>query len=412
MNAEIIAVGSELLTPSRIDTNSLYLTAKLNDIGVEVVAKAVIGDDRSRLAAAVREALVRSNIVLLSGGLGPTEDDVTRDGVAEALARKLIYRQELCDQIAERFGRMKKRMAEINKRQAYLVEGAEALANPNGTAPGQWVAAGDGKVAVLLPGPPRELRPMFESFVLPRLEKFVPPQVIRVLHYRVCGMGESDLDALISPVYKQYTNPVTTVLASPGDVQIHLRARCDTAVEAEDLLASIGPKIDELLGDKIYTHSLDTLEAVVGKLLRERGATLAVAESCSAGMLAQRVTDISGASDYFAGGFIVYSAELKQKLLGVDTAMIEAHSVVSHEVARAMAAAAKEKTGATHALSVTGEAGPESATGAEPGTVFIGLAGPRGVTSKRFHFLGARERIRILSAQTALDCLRRELLGI
>jgi len=243
MNAEIIAVGSELLTPRRLDTNSLYLTGKLNELGIEVVAKAVIGDDRERLAEKVRAAAGRSEIVILTGGLGPTEDDVTRDAVAHALGKPLVYREELWE-------------------------------------------------VLLLPGPPRELQPMFERDCLPRLRELAPAQVIRTLQFRVSGMPESELDQLISPIYKSYDNPVTTVLAAPGDIQIHLRARCDTAEEAEALLGEVGGRIEKLLGDRIYSRNGDPLETVVGQMLRARGATLAVAESCTGGMLAGRITSV------------------------------------------------------------------------------------------------------------------------
>ncbi len=213
MNAEIIAVGSEMLTPQRVDTNSLYLTGELNNLGVEVVTKCVIGDDRERLADAVRRALSRSEIVILSGGLGPTEDDLTREAVAEALDRKLVFHPEIAEALEQRFAQYKRKMAEINKRQAFVIEGAHVLPNDRGTAPGQWVEE-SGAVAMLLPGPPHELKAMFERQCLPRLERIVPRLAIRTLVMRVAGMAESDLDQLIAPVYKKYENPVTTILAA------------------------------------------------------------------------------------------------------------------------------------------------------------------------------------------------------
>jgi nicotinamide-nucleotide amidase len=410
MNAEIIAVGSELLTPQRVDTNSLYLTDQLNRLGVEVVAKAVIGDDRERLAAAVEAAVARTEIVILTGGLGPTEDDVTREAVAQALGRSLVFRQDLLEAIEARFRRMNRKMAEINKRQAYVIEGAEALANDQGTAPGQWIQLGPDRVLMLLPGPPVELEAVFTSGCLPRLERFVPPQVIRTLQFRVAGMPESDLDQLISPVYKQYSNPVTTILAAPGDIQIHLRARARTAAEAEALLAEVGPRIEALLGDAIYSRNGEPLEAVVGALLRARGATLAVAESCTGGMLAERITAVPGSSDYFLGGFLAYSNQMKQRLLGVEPALLEAYTAVSQPVAEAMATGARERTGADFALSVTGIAGPDGGDEERPvGTVFLGLADAGGASAKRFRFLGDRQRIRRLATQSSLDWLRRRL---
>jgi nicotinamide-nucleotide amidase len=409
MEAEIIAVGSELLTSQRVDTNSLFLTDQLNTLGVEVRRKMVVGDDRGLLTASIREAIERVEIVILTGGLGPTEDDLTRDAVASATARKLIFREDLRQAIADRFQRMNRKMAEINLRQAYAVEGAEALPNPNGTAAGQWLEH-QNRVVMLLPGPPHEMKPMFLDQCVPRLIRLLPAQVIRTRFYRVAGMGESDLDQLIAPVYTRYTNPVTTILAAPSDIQIHLRARCTTAEEAEALLAEVGPPIETLLGDRIYSRNGDSLEAVVGKLLTERQATLSVAESCTGGLLGQRITSIAGSSKYFVGGFLVYNDFTKELLLGVDRHLIDTQTSVSEEVACAMAEAARKRTGSTYAVSVTGEAGPESASGAPVGTVFLAIAAPgRPTESRRLQLPGDRARIRTFAAQTALDFLRRQL---
>jgi nicotinamide-nucleotide amidase len=413
-DAEIIAVGSELLTHERVDTNSLFVTEQLNVLGVEVRRKVVIGDDRARLAAAIRDALSNAEIVVLSGGLGPTEDDLTRDAVADALGRKLIFSQEICDQIEERFRRFQRQMAEINKRQAYLIEGAEALDNPRGTAPGQWIETEINKtrrVMMLLPGPPGELKPMFMNQCVPRLTQFLPPQVIRVRQFRVAGMGESDLDQLIAPVYTKYTNPATTILAGAGDIHVNLRARGDTEEEVERLLNEVCPPIEELLGDRIYSRNGDSLETVVGELLRKYKATLSAAESCTGGLLGQRITSVPGSSDYFVGGFITYSEKMKTSLLGVDPAVISAHCAVSDEVARAMAAGARSRTGSTYAISITGEAGPLSATGLPPGTIFLGFASEEGTDSRKLHLPGDRNRIRNLAAQSALDFVRRKLMA-
>src|SRR6185437_3586074 len=253
-DAEIVAVGSELLTPQRIDTDSLFLTQQLNDLGVEVVRKLIVGDDRIRLAGTVRDCLSRAKIVIVTGGLGPTEDDVTRDAVAAALGRELIFSEELCAALEDRFRRANRKMAEINKRQAYLVSGAEVLPNPNGTAPGQWIER-DGSVVMILPGPPRELKPLFRDQCASRLKSFLPPQSICTWTYRVAGLGESDLDQLIAPVYTQYQNPVTTILANAGDIQVLLRARGPWMEEAEALVRELGRKIEPLLGDRIYSRN-------------------------------------------------------------------------------------------------------------------------------------------------------------
>lgn len=409
MNAEIIAVGSEMLTPARVDTNSLYLTDQLNNLGVEVVVKYVIGDDRDRLAATIRLASSNSELVILSGGLGPTEDDVTRDALALSLDRKQIFHPEIADGIEQRFRQMGRRMAETNKRQAFVIQGGEVLPNDRGTAPGQWIED-SGRVFVLLPGPPHELKAMFERQCLPRLARLVPKQHIETLIFRIAGMGEADLDQTISPVYKKYSNPATTVLAHNGDIQVHLRARCSSAAEAVTLLAEVGGQIEALLGDRIYSRNGDSLEATVGEMLRKRHATLAVAESATAGGLADRITGVPGASDYFLGGFITYHKTLKIGLLGVDAELIDRFGPVSKEVAEAMATGARFRTGATWALSITGNAGPGTDGEKAPvGMVHIGLAGPAGVTSTHRQFLGDRPRIRAFAGQMALDFLRRSL---
>ena len=411
MDAEIIAVGSEMLTPERLDTNSLHLTAELNNLGVEVVAKCVIGDDRERLAAAIRLAMSRSGIVILSGGLGPTEDDVTRDAAALALDRKLIFHPEIAEALEQRFLRANRKMAEVNKRQALVIEGADILPNDRGTAPGQW-AEESGAVLMLLPGPPHELKAMFERQCLPRLERIVPGQAIRTIFLRVTGMSESDLDTLIAPVYKKYVNPATTILAANGDLQIHLRARCATAAEADVLLAEVAGPIELLLGDRVYSRNGDPLEAVVGNLLRKVHATVAVAESSTGGMLGERFTSVPGSSDYFAGGFITYTNAMKMELLGVPAETLEQYGAVSRETAEAMASGARRRTHSTYALSITGIAGPASDSKSAPvGTMYVGLADAAGTRVVHRQFLGDRQRIRVFTCQMALDLLRRRICG-
>jgi nicotinamide-nucleotide amidase len=409
MDAEIIAVGSEMLTPQRVDTNSLYLTGELNNLGVEVKTKCVIGDDLERLSDAVRRALSRSEIVILSGGLGPTEDDMTREAVALALDRKLVFQPAIAEALAQRFAQFKRAMAEINKRQAFVIEGAHVLPNDRGTAPGQWIEE-SGAVAMLLPGPPHELKAMFERQCLPRLARMVPKQIIRTLQLRVTGMGESDLDQLIAPVYKKYANPATTILAANGDLQIHLRARCATAGEAEVLLAEVGGPIELLLGDRIYSRNGDPLDVVVGEMLRKRHATVSVAESCTGGMLGERLTAAPGSSDYFLGGFITYSNAMKMELLGVAPETLDQFGAVSSETAEAMAAGARRRTNSTYALAITGVAGPDAGGEDGPvGTMFVAIADAAGTHVAHRQFLGDRTRVRTFTVQMALDLLRRRL---
>ncbi len=408
MNAEIIAVGSELLTPQRLDTNSLYLTEQLNNLGVEVTTKYVVGDDRDRLADIIRRAMSRSEIVILSGGLGPTEDDVTRDATAAALDRKLIFHTEINEWLEQRFRAANRKMAEVNRRQAFILEGAEILPNDRGTAPGQWIDESDVSI-ILLPGPPHELKAMFTRQCLQRLERRVPKQMIRTLVLRVAGMAESDLDQTIAPVYKKYENPVTTILAAAGDIQIHLRARCATEAEAMALLAEVAGPIDLLLGDRIYSRNGSPMEVTVGEALRKHNATLAVAESCTGGLLAERITSVPGSSTYFLGGFVTYSSRMKTEWLGVAAETLEQFGAVSRETAEAMAVGARRRTGAHYALSVTGVAGPDAQDNVPVGTVYVGCADAASCHVVHRQFLGDRARIRDFAAQMALDLLRKQI---
>lgn len=399
--AEIIAVGSEMLTPSRYDTNSLFLTSHLNALGIEVVAKHIIGDDRQRLADAVSHALSAARLVILTGGLGPTEDDVTRDAVCLALGLPQREDPAVLAAIEARFARLGRKMAPNNRRQAQVPEGAETFENPNGTAPGIWIEH-RGKVVVLLPGPPREMKPMVESCLIPRLRRTLPPMCLATRQFRVARMPESELDALIAPVYAKYTNPATTVLAKAGDIEIQLRAHAATPQEAEQLCDEVARPIEQLLGNRIYSRNGDPLETAVGHLLRSRGETVAVAESCTGGLLGMRLTNTPGSSAWFRGGYIVYHDDLKRQLIGDFS-----EPSVSEAVAVRLAAAGRERAGATWGVAITGWAGPD---GEAPGLVWIGLADPSGASAQRFQFFGERDRDRALAAQTALDLLRLRLL--
>jgi nicotinamide-nucleotide amidase len=409
--AEIIAVGSELLTPERVDTNSLIVTRHLNLLGVEIASKQVVGDDRARLTQAIRAALDRCDILILIGGLGPTEDDVTRDAVAAALDRKLALSVEQESILLDKFRRIHRTMAKNNLRQAYLIEGAEALSNAHGSAPGQFLSTRRGAVA-LLPGPPRELEPMVENELIPRLKPVLPPQAIRVRSFRITGIGESDLDTLIAPVYTKYTNPVTTVLSSPGDLWVHLRAQSDTKAEADALLREVGNPIVDLLGERLYSEKADdTLDSVVARLLRRQHATVATAESLTGGLLAARLTESAGSSDYFIAGYVTYTDEQKHQILGVSKELLARHSAVSEPVAAVMAEGARTRSGATYGLSTTGYAGPAGGTEADPvGTVYLGIAGPGAARVIRVRHGGDRYRTRTLATQGALDLLRKALL--
>jgi nicotinamide-nucleotide amidase len=410
VTAQIIAIGSEMLTPEKVDTNSLFLTQQLNGLGISVTGKQVVGDSLHLIAEAVMQCLVRCDLVLISGGLGPTEDDLTREAVAQALGRGMVFHEEILEGIRERFRRFGRPMTERNRKQAYVLEGARVLPNPNGTAPGQ-VAEIDGKLIFLLPGPPRELMPMVLEHCVPLWRAHFPLRVLRTFTFRIAGLGESEVDDRVAPIYSKVANPETTILAAAGDITLQFRATAETEEEALRRNAALADPIRQELGDRIYSENGDSLEEVVLGLLAGRGSTLAVAESCTGGALAARITEVPGASRSFVGGVLVYTDAQKRQLADVDAAQLEAHTAVSAEVAQSLAANTRERTGATYALSVTGYAGPDGGTEADPvGTVYLGLATPDGVAAKRYRFTGDRVRVRRLATQYALDLLRCELL--
>jgi nicotinamide-nucleotide amidase len=411
MNAEIIAVGSELLTPDRTDTNSLYVTARLNGLGFEVTRKSVVGDNLAAIQDTFRAALERVELVVSSGGLGPTEDDLTRDAVAELLGLRLARNDAIVRGIQERFQKFGRAMAENNVRQAMVPEGATILENSRGTAPGLWIESRQ-RVVILLPGPPRELKAMFEAEVEPRLARRAP--ALRMHHHelRVAGLPESDLDQRIAPIYKTYADVETTLLASPGEIEVHFRIWSADAAEAERRLDELERHIALALGEYIVSMRGETLEQVVGSLLAEHHATLATAESCTAGLVAERLTRVAGSSAYFLGGAVCYSNELKTAFAGVPAEMIEKFGAVSAEVARALAEGIRRRTGASLGIGVTGVAGPSGGTPAKPvGTVHIALAAKGGTTERGLMFSGDRERIRFQASQSALDMVRRHFLG-
>lgn len=408
--AEIIAVGSELLTPFRTDTNSLWLTDKLNTVGVEVKLKTIVGDDDARLEETIRDALKRSGVVVLTGGLGPTEDDITRKIAARALGRRLLLDEKVLDDIRAKFLRWGRKMPEINARQAMVMEGAEVLPNPNGSAPGMYLEH-DGRVVVLLPGPPREMKPMFEGLVLPRLaERSGGVRVARRV-MRVAGLGESAVDERIAPVYTQYKNPQTTILFNNSEIEIHLTAQGKTEAEAELLLDGLAGQIEERLGDSIFAFRGEKMEEVVGLRLAVGGFTLATAESCTGGLIAHRLTEVPGSSTYFMEGVVSYSNEAKTRLLGVPAELMEAHGAVSAEVAEAMAVGVKQRADTDFGLAVTGVAGPGGGTEEKPvGLVYVALADDAHTEHKRLMLPGDRYLIRWRASQFALDLLRRRLI--
>src|ERR1700720_943951 len=382
MKAEIIAVGSELLTPDRLDTNSLFLTEELNTIGIEVVRKTVVGDNRDLLSAAFQDALHRVPLILASGGLGPTEDDLTRETVAELLHRKLRRNDEILRYIEGRFRALGREMPEVNVRQAMVPEGAEILENPRGTAPGLWLED-SGRFIALLPGPPRELKPLFREQVLPRLERRVSG--VRMFHreLRVTGLGESHVEERIRPIYTRYTHVNTTILAAPGEIQIHLRLWTEDTTQADTTLDEIIRSFELALGDRIFAHKAVPLEDVVAELLTTNRATISTAESCTGGLLAERLTRIPGSSTYFLGGVVSYSNERKTVWTEVPAELIASKGAVSAEVAVALAEGIRRSVGSTFGVGITGIAGPGGGSEEKPvGTVHIALATPTGTKER------------------------------
>jgi nicotinamide-nucleotide amidase len=410
LTAEIIAVGSELLTPFRTDTNSLWLTDRLNSVGVEVKLKTIVGDDDARLEETIRDALKRSGVVVLTGGLGPTEDDITRKITARALGRRLSLDERVLEDIRAKFLRWGRKMPEINARQAMVMEGSSVLPNPNGSAPGMYLEH-DSRVVVLLPGPPREMKPMFDDHVLPKLSTRAGGVRVARRVLRVAGLGESAVDERIAPVYTQYKNPQTTILFTNTDIEIHLTAQGKTEQEAELLLDGLSGQIEERLGDAVFAFRGETMEQVVGLRLAVSGFTVAVAESCTGGLIAHRLTEVSGSSSYFMEGVVTYSNEAKTRLLGVPAELIERHGAVSAEVAEAMAEGVKRRAATDFGLAVTGVAGPGGGTEEKPvGLVYVSLADDAHTEHRRIMLPGDRHLIRWRASQAALDLLRRRLI--
>lgn len=410
LSAEIIAIGSELLTPEKTDTNSLWLTEKLNEIGIEVKLKTIVGDDRLRLEETIRDAVRRSEIVITTGGLGPTEDDITREVSAKAVRRELVFHEELVEDLRARFRRWGREMPEINKRQAYVIEAARILPNPNGSAVGMSIEIGD-KFLVVLPGPPRELKPMFIEHVLPQLKAAAGEIYVKRRILRVAGMGESAVDEAIAPIYKTYENVQTSILFNKTEIELQLMAQAETEATAENLLDELAAKIREKLGLAVFAANGELMEEVVGKLLSEAGKTLSVAESCTGGLIGERLTDVAGSSRYFIEGSITYANQAKIRTLNVAPETIEKHGAVSAETAAAMARGMLEKAQTDYAVSVTGIAGPSGGSDEKPvGTVFIGYADAAQTKSIKIILPGDRFLIRWRASQAALDYLRRQIL--
>jgi nicotinamide-nucleotide amidase len=413
VRAELVAVGSELLGPLRADTNTLWITERLLDAGIEVVARTTIADEAGPLEAAFRAALARAEVVIATGGLGPTADDRTREAAAAATGRALRRDPAILEALRQRFARYGRTLSTTNEKQADVLEGALALANRRGTAPGQSLEL-DGRLLVLLPGPPAEMMPMFDEQVLPRLRPLAgATSVVRRRVLRIAAMPEGDVDQLAAPVYSRFENPKTTILGGGGQVELHLVAQAASEAAAEARIEALAAELREALPGRIFSEDGRELPQVVVELLAERGQRIALAESCTGGLLSSRITDVAGASAVFERGVVTYSNRAKAEELGIEPALIERHGAVSAEVAAAMAAGARAVAKADVGVGITGIAGPDGGTSEKPvGLVYVALAGSAGSAVRRNLFPGGRERVRFQATQVALEMLRRGLLGL
>jgi len=417
MLAEIVAAGSEMLTPFRQDTNSLYLSAELNDLGVQVAFKTIVGDSLAHLTGAAKNALSRADIVIFSGGLGPTEDDLTREAVAATLGLELHRDNTIIAALYKRFAARRIPMPPNNAKQADILDGATMLPNSQGSAPGQFLEVayeGKRRIVILLPGPPKELKALFAEEVKPRLAAILPPAFLARRELRMALIPESTVDARTAPIYQRYADVETTILATNGEIQLHFQCAKPTLAEAQARVDALAEEIEQEMQDDIFSSTGEALEGVVLLMLGLRHLSLATAESCTGGLLAERLTAIPGSSRYFLGGAVVYADALKTVFADVPAAVIEREGPVSEAVASALAAGIRARTGASIGIGITGIAGPGGGTGADAGKplglVYIGLADAAGVRVRELQLMGDRERIRWWATQHALEILRRHLL--
>jgi nicotinamide-nucleotide amidase len=414
--AEILAIGSELLGSSRLDTNSLFLSERLDSLGIELRSKTVVGDNRREVAEHLRRALDRVDLVIMTGGLGPTDDDVTRDALADVLGVPLVEYPEIVERLIQRFARRGFTMPDVNRRQALVIQGGLVLDNPNGTAPGQMVEVGH-RLVVLLPGPPRELQPMTDALIAGPLSSRVGPQRLFRRALFTVGRGESHVEELAQPIYSKWLQsspPIeTTILAAPGQIELHFVTRSADAEAAGRALAAATDQMLGALGPSVFSTDGRSMEEIVGQLLLDGKQTISAAESCTGGLMMSRLTDVPGSSAYVLGGVVAYSNAMKIELVNVAPELIEAHGAVSEPVAAALAEGVRARTGSSIGVGITGIAGPTGGTPQKPvGTVAIAVAVDGGATSTRtLSLFGSRTMVKFQAAQMGLDMVRRILQG-
>ncbi|MFO8081533.1 MAG: competence/damage-inducible protein A [Armatimonadota bacterium] len=414
MKAELVSVGTELLLGEIVDTNAAYMSQRLAELGVDVHFRHTVGDNLDRIVSVLELALSRSDAVLICGGLGPTQDDLTRESVAEVTGRELVRDPDAEKDLREFFARRGYTPTPNNLKQVAVPEGGRLLENTCGTAPGLFVED-HGHLIFAVPGPPTEMREMMQRQVIPILCEHLGedrmPVYTRVL--RMADIGESSLVAKIDDIIREQTDPTIAPYANPGEVTLRLATKAGSEAEACRKLDEMEQTLRERIGRYIYGVDDEDMEAALGNALRERGATVAVAESCTGGMIASRITDVSGSSDYMLGGVVAYANEIKQRVLGVPAEVLAEHGAVSEPTARAMAVGARELYGASYGLSTTGIAGPTGGTEEKPvGLVYAAIAGPDGVTCDELNWPGTREQFKRRVSQNALNMLRKRVLGI
>ena len=416
--AEVIAVGSEMLGANRLDTNSLYISQRLSEIGIDLRVKTVVGDEREDLASVFRQALARSDAVVLTGGLGPTDDDLTRDVVADILERPISIDDSIVDKIRARFERRGLTMPDVNRRQAQVIRGATVLDNPNGTAPGLFIehAGRRGPQAVvLLPGPPREMQPMLDRVCSGPLAALAGSERTYRTSLFLTGRGESHVEQKVQPIYSRWRDQIppisTTILAAMGQIELHLSVRDTDAARARATLARAKEELVSVVGEDVYSTDGRLMEEIVGDLLKTRQFTVAAAESCTGGLFLSRLTDVPGSSAYVRGGVVAYANEDKVTLLGVPEELIAAHGAVSEPVAVSMAEGVRERTGVDVSVGITGIAGPGGGTPEKPvGTVALAVVVPgQPAYVRTFQFIGGRAMVKFQATQAAMDRIRRLL---
>jgi nicotinamide-nucleotide amidase len=418
MTAEVIAVGSEMLGWTRTDTNSLYVADRLSSIGIDLRVKTVVGDERDDLASVLRQALDRVDVVVLTGGLGPTDDDLTRDVVSEVLERPMSIDESIVAKIRARFERRGLTMPDVNRRQALVPRGATVLDNPNGTAPGLFIehaSARGPQAIVLLPGPPREMQPMLDHVCSGLLGGLAGSERTYRTSLFLTGRGESHVEQKVQPIYSRWRDEerpiVTTILAAMGQIELHLSVRDSDETRARARLARARDELLAVIGDDVYSTDGRVMEEVVGDLLKSHGYTVAAAESCTGGLLSSRLTDVAGSSAYVRCGVVAYANEEKTSLIGVPADLIAAHGAVSEPVAVAMAEGIRERSGADVAVGITGIAGPGGGTPEKPvGTVAIAvIVRDQPAYVRTYQFIGGRAMVKFQATQAAMDRIRRLL---